>query len=121
MQKDRMQSCAEGLANPGGFSTLLTSRRPRASRRAAHILTFSLFFFGFLRRATDRRTFRKIRKFPEIDDGLPGPSRTPRARFLGPEKWGPEAVFRYFFGLRRESQKSLILLAGAVLREGPGV
>ena len=54
-------------------------------------------FFRFLRCATDRRRFRKIAKFSEIDDGSLGRSRTPFARFWDPKNRVPGLLFRCFF------------------------
>ena len=100
MLKDRMQSCAEGLANPGGFWTLLTSRWHRAFRRGARNLVFFIAFSRFFSHAKKRmnfcmpffRFFARFWRFPAAPTSI--------LMDFGSQNRSPEAAFVRFFSER---------------------
>ena len=69
----------------------------------------------------DKNASQKTSKKRRIDDGPFGRSRTSFAHFWDPKNRAPGLHFRRFSDLRHETRKSMILLTGATLHEGPGI
>ena len=84
------------------------------------------FCFGPLVEAQNRQNSLNMRppktsKKRRIDDGPFGRSRTSFTHFWDPKNRAPGLHFRRFSDLRHETRKSMILLTGATLHEGPGI
>ena len=92
-----MQNFAEGLANPGGFSTLLTSHRPRAFRRTGVGLTFlHVFSCFFACKKTHENLDLKKNCFGATFCDFQ-PVRRRFSSILGPKTAPRRVLFRCFF------------------------